>query len=153
MRTPFHILRYVAIALLLGFAVLGLRGVVQQWPHVVSVGQQVQTWAQVVFGILGLVAALQLSLSRPVRRPVQWLWTTAFALAGGTAPVVWAGAPVLAGVAAAAVSALVGVAVWWLALHPGHGPRAFDDTERAESWRRPHTSQTHGSPPSPPEPV
>ncbi len=116
-----HILRYVAIALLLGFAVLGLRGVVQQWPLVVTVGQQVQTAAQIVFGTVGLFAALLLVVSRPVHRPLQWLWTAAFALAGGTAPVVWAGAPVLAGVAAAAVSALVGVAVWWLALHHGHG--------------------------------
>ena len=115
-----HILRYVAIALLLGFAVLGLRGVVQQWPLVVTVGQQVQTAAQIVFGTVGLLAALLLVVSRPVHRQLQWLWTAAFALAGGTAPVVWAGAPVIAGAAAAAVSALVGFGIWWLARHQVH---------------------------------
>ena len=103
-----------AILVLLLFSALGAQGLINQFQSVTSFGQQISTAAQVAYVILGVLAAFAFLTRRRWSRQVLYAWAVALVLTGGTAPVVWGGAGLVAGILAVLVTALIAACVFWL---------------------------------------
>jgi hypothetical protein len=112
MLTSSHISRYTAVLLLFAFSVLGFIG---WWNHCDSVGRQIQTMAQLLYGIFGLLAGVLLATNRPLPKVLEWGWTVTVTVAGGMAPVVWGGGRTLEGVAGGGIAILIALGTVWIA--------------------------------------
>ena len=79
-------------------------------------GQEIQTVAQLDYGLLSLLAIV----ARFWIRPYQWklavwvVWVLSLAVAGGLAPVVWGGSGVGIGLLAGVATIPVALAIIWL---------------------------------------
>ncbi len=112
MRSIAH---WTAIALLVVLSTLGLNSAVDVLDSASTLGQQAATATQFGYALAGLLAAGALLARRPWARRPLWLWAGLITLTGGMAPVVWAGAGLAAGFAAAAACAATAALVVWLA--------------------------------------
>ncbi|HTS89907.1 MAG TPA: hypothetical protein VMG41_15540 [Gemmatimonadales bacterium] len=104
----------LAIALLIGMAWLGLSGGIHQLPEARSAGQEIQTVAQLGYGLLAILCLLTTFRGRRWRSPVQACWAIAVTIAGGFAAVVWGGTSLVVGVLSGAASLLVALVILWL---------------------------------------
>lgn len=106
--------RVAGIVLLAGLGAQGVWSAFGQWGGAATLGQVVQTVAQVLYGGMGLVGAGLAVARRPLRATVRWAWALAVTVAAGMAPVVWGGAGRLSGLASAAVGFVIAGAILWL---------------------------------------
>jgi hypothetical protein len=117
-----QISRFFAIALFLLFSWSGFTGWWNQWSHCSSVYEEIQSIAQLLFGVLSIPIIVLLILKRPLPSILERAFTAAFVVAGSMAPVVWGKQTVLIGIAAGAVTILFALGTLWLAHHGTPGP-------------------------------
>ena len=104
----------LAAVLFLILAWLGLRGGIQQWPESHSLGQKVQTGAQLAYGILSLLAVASVARTAGFTRVVRLSWLVTITIAAGMAPLVWGDGAWGAGLVAGLAALLVGLLILWL---------------------------------------
>jgi len=104
-----------ALLFLLGLGFVGLRNGLAEWSQANTIGQRLASVTEALYGVLGLVAGAGLLTRRRWTVPVVVAWAVSITITAGLAPVVWGGAGLLAGVAAAAATALIASGVIWLA--------------------------------------
>jgi hypothetical protein len=109
-----RILLVLVILLLAALAWLGLRGGMHQWGRAETAGQAVQTWAQVIYGVLSLFCIPTAFNRVPWASAVHAAWAASLTTAGGLAPVVWGGASWVAGLLATGTSVLIAAIILWL---------------------------------------
>ena len=114
--------RYVAAALSLAFAFLGINGWWNQLSQCDTVGRQIQTMAQFGYGVLGLSVGGLLIVKRLVPRTLEWLWIGTMTIAGGMAPIVWADSGILSGIAGGIAPMAIALGTVWLSRR-GSRPR------------------------------
>lgn len=85
----------------------GISGGLREFPRADSLGQQVQTVAQLLYGGFAALVLLTTRQSRGIKRSVRALWVLTVSLAAGIAPVAWGGTGVLTGVMTFVLSAVV----------------------------------------------
>lgn len=100
----------------------GISGGLREFPRADSLGQQVQTVAQVAYGALAALVLLTTRQSPRLRRGIRVAWVVAVSLAAGIAPVAWGGTGVLTGVVTFVLS--IAVASGIVALLDVGGPAA-----------------------------
>ena len=105
----------IALLFLVGLGYVGLRNGLAEWSHADSTGQRLASVTEALYGLLGLVAGVGLVTRRTWTVPVVVAWAVSVTMTAGLAPVVWGGAGLWAGVAAAAATILVALGVIWLA--------------------------------------
>jgi hypothetical protein len=109
------------VLLLLALTFEGIVGGVGQWPHSFTVGQHVQSAAQVLYGVCALLSIATAIRWREFASPVQLGFIASSVVAAGLASVVWGGGSyssgMLVGVAALLIASLL---VWMLrnTVHP-----------------------------------
>ena len=104
-----------ALLILVGLGYVGLRNGLAEWSHADTPGQRLASVTEALYGLLGLVAGVGLVTRRTWTVPVVIAWAVSVTMTAGLAPVVWGGAGLWAGVAAAAATALIASGVIWLA--------------------------------------
>ena len=104
----------IVLLLLCALAWLGLSGGVHQLPRSHTIGQGLQSAAQVAYGLLSLFAMITTFWQRRWPLAMQAGWALSLTLAGGLAPVVWGGTGMTAGLLSAAASLLLAGGVTWL---------------------------------------
>jgi len=104
-----------ALIFLVGLGYVGLRNGLAEWSHADTAGQRLASVTEALYGLLGLVAGVGLVTRRTWTVPVVIAWAVSVTMTAGLAPVVWGGAGLWAGVAAAAATALIASGVIWLA--------------------------------------
>ena len=108
------ILHYIAVTLSLAFGFLGINAWWNQLNQCDTIGQQIQTIAQLGYGVLGLLVGGLLIAKRLVPRILEWLWIGTMTIAGGMAPIVWADSGILSGVAGAIVAIAIALGTVWI---------------------------------------
>jgi hypothetical protein len=111
-RTTAH---WVAITLLVGLSVLGLQSAIDELGSASTLGQQAATATQFGYALAGLLAAAGLLGRRAWSWATLWVWAGLITLTCGMAPVVWGGAGLLPGLAAAVAGGGVAAFGLWLA--------------------------------------
>ena len=110
-----QVLAALTVLLLLALAFQGIAGGVEQLPQSSSIGQYVQSFAQVLYGVCAVFSIATAIRWREFASPVQFGFIAGCVAAGGLAAVVWGeasiGAGLLAGVAALAIASAL---VWML---------------------------------------
>lgn len=106
----------LGVALLLLLAWTGLYGGMMQIAETRTLGQEIQTIAQLDFGILSLLAIVARFWIRRYqwRLAIWFVWALSIAAAAGLAPVVWGGAGIGIGLLAACATLLVALGILWL---------------------------------------
>jgi glutamate carboxypeptidase len=107
----------LGIAFLLFIGYTGVSGGLQQLPEAATLGQQIQTATQGLFGLLGLAVVATLGARRPWARFVRLVWAAVLSVSAGLATVVWGGTGLLPAMAATAATAAVAWLTLW-ALRP-----------------------------------
>jgi hypothetical protein len=81
----------VGVVLVVALAGTGFLGLKDQWPHANTVGRRVQTYAQLIYGLLGFLSVATAFWGR--RRNLLMIggFAVGCGIAGGFAPVVWGG--------------------------------------------------------------
>ena len=100
--------------LLLALAFQGITGGVEQWPQSISVGQYVQSGAQVVYGVCAILCIATVFRWREFAAPIQFGFIAGCAVAGGFAPVAWGESSILSGVFAGVAGLLIASAIIWM---------------------------------------
>lgn len=109
------VLLAISILLFLALAWTGVTGAFQQFSQTnLTLGQLLQTAAQLVFGVMGVLSPVVWFWARRWSRPVFVAWAVSLGLAGGLAPVVWGGSTVGVGVLSGVASLLIGWGIVWL---------------------------------------
>jgi hypothetical protein len=117
-----QISRILAVILFLFFAWSGIIGWWNQWNHCNNLYEEMQTMAQLLFGLLSLPIVGYLVFGRPLPKLVERSFTLFFVIAGGMAPVVWGRQGVLIGIAAGALTILMALGALWLARRGSRAP-------------------------------
>ena len=104
----------LAVLLWLALGWLGVKGGIEQWPESQSLGQRVQSVAQLAYGLLSILAVATVARSDTLTTVVRVSWLAAITIAGGMAPVVWGDAAWGAGLVAGLASFVVGLLVLWM---------------------------------------
>ncbi len=112
---------FVAVLLLLGMTWLGISGGVHQVPHSHSLGQWIQTIAQLGYGVLSPVVAVTGLRALLAGRLILGWWILNMMVAGGFAPVVWGGTSWGLGLASAGAAVLLASGIVGL-VRVGLGP-------------------------------
>ena len=106
----------VAAALLpLAVGTIGLYNNVDDWRSAQTFGQHVAGAGVIVYGPLGILAAVAILAGQRHWRPLLLAWSIACTLVGALAPVVWGGASPVIGIVAGFSSALLCAAALWAA--------------------------------------
>jgi len=113
---------------LLVLAWFGLQGGIQQWSELQSLGQRIQTAAQLAYGLFALLTVASISRTSTFARVVQVSWLVTITIAAGMAPVVWGGATWGAGLVAGLAALLLALLILWLLMAGARGLRAPSDT-------------------------
>lgn len=114
-RTLSQVLAGIAILLFLALAWTGLTGAFQQFSQTnLTRGQQLQTAAQLAFGVLGVLGPAVWFWARQWSRSVFVAWAVSLGLAGGLAPVVWGGSTIGVGALSGVASFLIAWGIVWL---------------------------------------
>ena len=109
------IARWTALALVVAISVLGLQSAAQAFGAAETVGQQTAIATQFGYAFAGLLAAGALLGRRSWAQRTLWLWAGLVTVTAGMAPVVWADAPLTAGLGVGAASGAIAGLVAWLA--------------------------------------
>lgn len=104
-----------ALALLAGTGYLGVRNSLPQFTQATTLGQRLETVAELSYGILGFAGAVMLLIAHRWARLMVIGWGVAATTAVGLAAVFWGQAGWGAGLAAALGGAVVALFVFWLA--------------------------------------
>ncbi len=104
-------LLFVAVLLLLGMTWLGVTGGVHQIPRSHSLGQWIQSLAQLGYGVLSPVVAATGLRARLAGRLTLGSWMLSMVVAGGLAPVVWGGTSWALGLASAGAAVLLALGI------------------------------------------
>ena len=115
MNVRTYISRYVSIVLLLLLAWSGFTGWWNQWIHSDTIYRQIQSTAQLLFGVLSGVVVILLLLKRSLPIALEGALVLCIFLAGTMAPVVWGRQGIFVGLLAGALSALIAAGTLWLA--------------------------------------
>lgn len=113
--------RWAAILALLALSVSGFWGVDQEWRYAANLAAKFSTLMQTLYAVLGVLAASSLFYGRRGTRALLYLWALTLILTGATAPVIWGEQGWVAGLLAAALTAVIGGAVVWVAPLPPPG--------------------------------
>jgi len=109
-----RILLVIVLLILLAFAVLGLKGGVQDLPVSETAGQTVQSVMQLAYGAFALLCAVTTFRGRRWARFSKMGWIVSCALAAGLASVVWGDTTLATGFLAGAGGAAMAFVVTWL---------------------------------------
>src|SRR5690242_2890222 len=111
---PPRLLWRLAAALLPGgFGVLGLMNWTNDWNSAETLGQHIAGAGVIIYGPIGVAAAVALLMGRRVGRQLTLVWGVIATLVATLAPVVWGGAPVSAAIFSCfGAAVLVAAAVW-----------------------------------------
>jgi len=109
------IAQWTAVALVVAISVLGLQSAAQAFGAAETVGQQTAIATQFGYAFAGLLAAGALLSRRSWAHRTLWLWAGLVTVTAGMAPVVWADAPLTAGLGVGAASGAIAGLVAWLA--------------------------------------
>jgi hypothetical protein len=94
---------------------LGLRTNIGDWESATTIGQKVAGLGVIVYGPIGVAAAVMLLLGRKIGKPLLIAFSVAASLVGGLAPVVWGDASPMYGILSGFSSALLCGAALWMA--------------------------------------
>jgi len=109
-----QVLAALTIILLLALAFQGITGGVQQLPQSSTIGQYVQSLAQVLYGVCAVLSIATAIRWRQFASSVQFGFIAGCVAAGGLAAVSWGGASVVSGVMTAAVAFVIASALVWM---------------------------------------
>ncbi len=109
-----RVLFVLTLLLLLGLAWIGISGGWSQLAQSPTPGRQIQSIAQLAYGLLSLVSLIVWFATRRWSWSVLVAWVLSVALAGGLAPVVWGESSVAVGVVSGMASGLIAAGVVWL---------------------------------------
>ena len=109
-----QVLALLTILLLLALAFQGITGGAQQLPQSSTIGQYVQSAAQVLYGVCAVLSIATAIRWREFATPVQFGFIGGCVAAGGLAAVVWGGSSIGAGVLAGIVALAISYALVWL---------------------------------------
>ena len=104
-------LRVLLLSLLVLIAWGAVAGGIRQMPRAFSIGQQLESWIQIVCGALSLTTLITCFWWRRLARPVRIAWAASLGLTAALSPVVWGPPMPLVGLMFAAVAALTAWAV------------------------------------------
>ena len=104
--------RWVAIVLLVAMCGSGLNSARDAWHPGMTAGQRVQTVAQFLYAVAGLLAALALAARWPGARILFGVFAGSVVIAAALAPTVWGGAAWSIGILAAGVGILIAWVIW-----------------------------------------
>ena len=109
-----QVLAALTVILLLALAFQGIAGGVQQLPQSGTIGQYVQSSAQVLYGVCAVLSIATAIRWRKFASPVQYGFIAGCVAAGGLAAVSWGGESVVSGVVAAVAALAIATALVWL---------------------------------------
>lgn len=109
-----QVLAALTVVLLLALAFQGISGGVTQLPQSSSIGQYVQSFAQVLYGVCAVLSIATAVRWREYAFPVQFGFIVGCVLAGGLAAVVWGGESAGSGVVAAVTALAIASALVWM---------------------------------------
>ena len=109
-----QVLAVLTILLLLALAFQGITGGAQQLPQSSTIGQYVQSLAQVLYGVCAVLSIATAIRWREFASPVQFGFIAGCVAAGGLAAVVWGGESIVSGVVAAVVALAIASALVWM---------------------------------------
>ena len=109
-----QILAALTIILLLALAFQGISGGVTQLPQSSSIGQYVQSFAQVLYGVCAVLSIATAIRWRRFASPVQFGFIAGCVVAGGLAAVVWGGESIGSGLVAAVAALAIALALVWM---------------------------------------
>ena len=109
-----QILAALTIILLLALALQGIVGGVQQFPQSSTIGQYVQSFAQLLYGVCAVLSIATAVRWREFASPVQLGFIAGCVAAGGLAAVSWGGASIVSGVMAAVAALAIASALVWM---------------------------------------
>ena len=104
----------LGMVLVLVLVANGLFGGIGQLHEAATPGQRVQSDAQILLGALGIFVPIAIVAEWRAAGLVAGCWAVVVVVAGGLAPVVWAGASRMVGVLSGAASLLVALGIVWL---------------------------------------
>jgi hypothetical protein len=106
----------IGAALLPGFVgALGVRTNISDWQSATTIGQKLAGAGVLLYGPIGIVAAVALLLGKRVGKPLLIAFSVLASLVGGLAPVVWGDASPMYGILSGFSSALLCGAALWMA--------------------------------------
>lgn len=106
----------IGAAILPGFVGgLGLRTNISDWQSATTLGQKLAGLGVLLYGPIGVAAAVALLLGHRVGKPLLIAFSVLASLVGGLAPVVWGDASPVYGLMAAISSAVLCGAALWMA--------------------------------------
>ncbi|HEX2780388.1 MAG TPA: hypothetical protein VHM30_12870 [Gemmatimonadaceae bacterium] len=119
--------RWLAIVLLVAMCATGINSALDSLPDARTAGQRMQSAAQIIYSVAGLLAAVALAARWPFARRFFRIFAIATIIAAGLAPVFWGGTAWWTGVLAAIVGAIIAWLIW-LPFVRGDRPRAVAKT-------------------------
>jgi hypothetical protein len=109
-----QVLAALTVILLLALAFQGITGGAQQLSQSSTVGQYVQSAAQLLYGVCAVFSIATAIRWREFASPVQFGFIAGLVVAGGLAAVVWGGESIGSGLVAAVVAFAIACALVWL---------------------------------------
>lgn len=109
-----QILAALTVVLLLALAFQGISGGVTQLPQSSSIGQYVQSFAQVLYGVCAVLSIATAVRWRKFASPVQFGFIAGCVVAVGLAAVVWGGESPVSGVVSAFVALAIACGLVWM---------------------------------------
>lgn len=95
--------------------VIGSINGLNDWDQATTLGQHVAGAGVVVYGPLGVAAAVALLLGHRWGRPLLIAWSVVITIVGAVAPVAWGGAAVMIGIISGFSTALIAAGAIWAA--------------------------------------
>ena len=124
MPTRLILWRLAAAVLPGGFGVLALINWTDDWNSATTLGQHIAGAGVLIYGPIGLAAAVALLLGKPVGRTLTLVWGVIATTVATLAPVVWGGAPVSAAIFSCFGAAVLVAAALWAATQATPAPSA-----------------------------
>src|SRR5689334_21212515 len=115
MSTRLILWRLAAALLPGGFGVLALVNWTSDWDSATTLGQHLAGAGVLIYGPIGVAAAVALLLGKPVGRKLTLAWGVVATTVATLAPVVWGGAPVTAAIFSCSGAAVLVAAALWAA--------------------------------------
>jgi hypothetical protein len=115
-----RLLLVVAIVLLLGLALTGIRGGMDQLSGMHTTAQTIQTAFQFVYGVFAVLSIVTVFWAQRWNPALLVWWTIALAFAGGLGATAWGGTSALIGIISGFATGLVGAGIAWLLRFGAH---------------------------------
>ena len=104
----------IAIVLLLALAWIGLSGGIHDFPRSATMGQKIQSVAQLAYGLFAVLSVATVFWRRRWARLTGAGWVVSCSLAAGFASVVWGGTTAGLGLLSGAGGAVIAAGILWL---------------------------------------